>query len=464
MPERADRPRIMLAATGSGCGKTTVTCAVLRALVRRGLTVQAFKCGADYIDPMFHSRVTGRGCGSLDSFLLPEGVLRGLFRKNSEGADCSVIEGVMGFYDGLGAAVSGSSYEIAVMTRTPVILILNARGASMSLAAAVKGFKSFRENSGIAGVILNECGENLCSRLKPVLEEETGAEVLGCMPRMEDCSLESRRLGLVMPSTARDLEVIADCLAAQAERSLDLNRILELASHAPRMKDEPSQLAGLDFKPKPFLLAVAKDEAFCFYYRDALNLLEEAGAEIVFFSPLNDDTLPNDVHGLYMGGGYPELHAARLSSNASMLGDIRSRVNGGLPTIAECGGFMALCGSIRTEEGTFGMSGVIESEAYVTSRLVRFGYVEMTARRPSVVADAGRVIRAHEFHYCDSTDNGDGFVISKPSRHTSSTSWEGVHASETLYAGFPHAHLCGDPLMAVKFARACSAPRPPFIL
>ena len=456
MSEQKGQPRVMLTGTGSGCGKTTVVCAVLRALSRRGSKVQAFKCGPDYIDPMFHSHVTGRTSRNLDSFLLPENVLRRLFRKNSSGADCSVIEGVMGFYDGLGATVTAGSYEVAAMTRTPVILILNAQGASMSLAATIKGFIGFRENSGIAGVILNDTGESLCSYLKPMLEEETGVEVLGYMPRMDDCSLENRYLGLVMASEIRDLDAKVDRLAAQAERSLDLGRLLELALRAPLLADGPSQLDGLDFKPVHFRLAVATDEAFCFYYRDALDLLEEAGAEIIFFSPLNDDALPCGVQGLYLGGGYPELHAARLSSNISMLDDIRKRVKDGLPTIAESGGFMTLCGSLRTEEETYKMTGALESEAYMTRHLVRFGYVEMTARVPGVLADAGYTIRAHEFHYSDTTNNGQGFVITKPKpRATRTTNWEGVHSSETLYAGFPHVHLCGDPMMAVKFAQAC---------
>jgi len=444
----------MLAGTGSGCGKTTVTCAVLKALVRRGLKVQAFKCGPDYIDPMFHTHVTGRASRNLDSFLLPGDTLRGLLSKNTKGADCSVIEGVMGFYDGLHATVTASSYEVAVMTQTPVVLIVNARGASMSLAATIKGFMDFHGDSGIIGVILNEVGEGACSYLKPVLEEETGIEVLGYMPRMEDYSLSSRHLGLVTAQEVRDIDVIVDRLAVQAERSLCLDRILELASRAPCLTAKLSQLDGLDFVPlAPFRLAVAQDEAFCFYYRDAFDLLEETGAELVFFSPLYDEALPNGIQGLYLGGGYPELHAAQLSANTSMMDDIRNRIGKGLPTFAECGGFMALCEFLRTEEGTFRMSGAIEGEAYMTQHLVRFGYVEMTARRSSVMADAGHTIRAHEFHYSDSTNNGDGFDITKP--RSSAATWSGIHASKTLHAGYPHVHLCGDPLMAVKFAKAC---------
>jgi cobyrinic acid a,c-diamide synthase len=197
-------------------------------------------------------------------------------------------------------------------------------------------------------------------------------------------------------------------------------------------------------------LAVAQDKAFCFYYRDALDLLEEAGGRLVFFSPLSDAALPN-ADGLYLGGGYPELYGAQLAANVSMRQDIRRHVEAGLPTFAECGGFMALCGSLHTNEGVFEMSGVLKGDIFMTRHLTRFGYVNLTAKRQSVLAPEGWTGRGHEFHYSDGTDNGDGFVISKSDGRT----WEGVHASESLHAGYPHLHLCGDPQLAANFARAC---------
>jgi cobyrinic acid a,c-diamide synthase len=316
----------------------------------------------------------------------------------------------------------------------------------------------FRENSRIAGVILNEASEALHSYLKSVLEEETGLKVFGYMPRLEGCALESRHLGLVTASEVTGLDAKVERLAAQAERSLDLDGLLRLASSAPPLPEGPPGLGAPGHSlPSPFRLAVARDEAFCFYYRDALDLLEELGGELVFFSPLRDSVLPGGAHGLYLGGGYPELYAARLSSNVSMLEDIARKVRGGLPTLAECGGFMTLCGSMRTGDGTYAMSGVLEGETFMTQRLTRFGYVEMRARRESLLAGEGDVIRGHEFHYSDGTDNGDGFAISKPGpRAAQGVAASGVHAWKTLYAGYPHVHLCGAPGAAERFARACS--------
>jgi cobyrinic acid a,c-diamide synthase len=430
----------------------------MAAMTRRGLTVQAFKCGPDYIDPLFHSHITGRPSRNLDPFLLPESTLCYLFRKNSRGADCSIVEGVMGFYDGLGTTTAGSTHEVAKMTKTPTLLAVTARGMSASLAALVKGFVGFRPQSDIAGVLLNETGERLYAPLKTMLARETGVEVLGYMPRMEDCSLESRHLGLVMASEVANLDGKLARLAQQAERSLDLDRILALASVAPASPEgSPPTLAC---EPRPFRLAVARDEAFCFYYRDALDLLEEAGGQIVFFSPLSDAKLP-DADGLYLGGGYPELHGARLAANVSMREDIRRRVAEGLPTFAECGGFIALCDSLRTDEGVFEMCGVLKGDVFMTQRLTRFGYVNLTAKRQSVLAPQGWTGRGHEFHYSDGTNNGDGFIISKPNgsklggSQTDGRAWEGIHASPSIHAGYPHLHLCGDPQLAANFARAC---------
>jgi cobyrinic acid a,c-diamide synthase len=421
----------------------------MAAMTRRGLVVQAFKCGPDYIDPLFHSHITGRPSRSLDPFLLPESTLCYLFHKNSQEADCSILEGAMGFYDGLSATTAASAYEVAKTTKTPTLLVLAARGMSASLAALVKGFVDFRPQNGIVGVLLNETREGLYPSLKSALEGETGVEVLGYLPRMEDCSLKSRHLGLVMASEVDDLDVKLLRLAEQAERSLDLDRILALASAAPTLPEGARPSLAYD-DPQPFCLAVARDEAFCFYYRDALDLLEETGGKLVFFSPLSDARLP-DADGLYLGGGYPELYAARFAANVSMREDIRRRVKAGLPTFAECGGFMTLCGSLRTKEGVFEMCGVLEGDVFMTQNLTRFGYVNLTAQRQSFLTPEGWTGRGHEFHYSDGTDNGDGFLISKPDGRA----WKGVHVSNSLHAGYPHIHLWGDPQLAANFARAC---------
>jgi cobyrinic acid a,c-diamide synthase len=435
----------------------------MAALTRRGLKVQPFKCGPDYIDPMFHAFVTGRSSGNLDPFMLPAGTLRYLLQKNAQGADIAVIEGVMGFYDGLGMGSAASTHEVGMTTKTPTLLVLNAAGMSASLAAVVRGFAQFRPDNGIAGILLNGVGERFYKTLKPMLEEETGLDVPGFLPRMEDCSLENRHLGLITAAEVENLGAKIDALARQAEQSVDLERVLALASAAPPLPVEPSPLAGISWPRDAgsFRLGVARDEAFCFYYGDALDLLEELGAELVFFSPLNDPRLPGELDGLYLGGGYPELHAPRLASNGTMLDDLRRQVMGGLPTLAECGGFMTLCRSIRTDDGIFPMSGVFQGEVRMTRRLVRFGYVELTAKKAGLLAPAGWTGRGHEFHYSESTDDGDGFGIGKPDGRT----WEGIHTSlpglpdlpATIHAGYPHLHLYGDPRLAVNFANACRA-------
>jgi cobyrinic acid a,c-diamide synthase len=433
----------------------------MAALVRRGLKIQPFKCGPDYIDPMFHTFATGRPSRNLDPFMLPAGTLRYLLQKNARGT-VAIIEGVMGFYDGLNTGTAASTYEVGAKTKTPVLLVLNAGGMSASLAAVIGGFVRFRPDNGIAGILLNGVGERFYKALKPMLEKETGLDVLGFLPRMEDCSLENRHLGLITAAEVEGLGTKINSLARQAEQSVDLDRVLEVASAAPPLPAESSPLEALPPEEfvrdiGPFRLGVARDEAFCFYYRDALDLLEELGAELVSFSPLNDLRLPGELDGLYLGGGYPEVHAARLSSNGMMLDDIRRQVLGGLPTLAECGGFMTLCRAIQTDEGLFPMSGVFGGEVRMTPRLVRFGYVKLTAKKPSLLAPEGWTGRGHEFHCSESTDNGDGFKIEKSDGRT----WKGIHTNlpgqshPTLHAGYPHLHLYGDPRLAANFARAC---------
>ena len=363
----------------------------------------------------------------------------------------------MGFYDGRGTSVEGSTFEVAHSTETPVLLVMNARGMAASLAAVAKGFMEYQSENRIAGILLNGVGAHFYRPLKTMLEDVSGLEVLGHLPQLQGCSLESRHLGLVAASEVADLDVRIARLGEEAERNFDIERILEVASAASPLPPEPPLLSGIHRNPGRFRLAVGRDEAFCFYYHDALDLLEEAGAELVFFSPLGDARLPEDIGGLYLGGGYPELHAARLAGNRSMLDSIRRQVEGGLPTFAECGGFMALCRSLRTEEGTFEMSGILENDVFMTSRLVRFGYVDLNAERPSVLCPPGWKGRGHEFHYSESTDDGTGFVVSKPDGRI----WNGIHTRlpglehPTLHVGYPHLHLCGDPSLAVNFAQAC---------
>lgn len=443
---RQPLPRILLAGTGSGCGKTTVTCAVLSALVRRGLRVGAAKCGPDYIDPMFHSRITGASCASLDPFFFDENTMNLLLARSGEGRELCVIEGVMGYYDGLSPEkTAASTYEAACMTKTPVVLVLNAKGASSSLLAALHGFLTFCPDSGIAGVILNQCSAMLYPALRKAILERFDSRVqpLGFLPPMPDCSLESRRLGLITAQEDEKLSEKLQLLATQAQRSVDLDGICRLARQAPPVSWEPVRLP----RYRPVRIAVARDRAFCFYYADNLRLLRELGAQLIPFSPLADAGLPEDIDGLYLGGGYPELYAKELSENGGMLRSVCSVLQGGMPCIAECGGFMYLTGSIAG----YPMAGFLPGECFDTGKLVRFGYVTLRARADNLLCRAGEEIRAHEFHYWDATHPGSGFLAGKPS----GKQWDCAVSTARLYAGFPHLHFFANPRFAQSFYKAC---------
>ncbi len=438
--EKEKLNRVLIAGTGSGCGKTTVTCAVLSALKNRGLDIGAAKCGPDYIDPMFHKSAVGVPSTNLDPFFFDENTLRFLLAKNGAGRALTVIEGVMGYYDGLSMSSSkASAYDAARITKTPVILTVNAKGASLSILAQIKGFLDFAPESFIKGAILNNCTEKVYMALAPEIESRIGIRPLGFMPRIPEAEIESRHLGLVTADEIADIEEKMRRLAEQAEKSLDPDGIIALASEAPELSFEPIKAE----KREPVRLAVARDKAFCFYYEDSLGLLSEMGAEILPFSPLSDERLPENVHGLYLGGGYPELYAQRLSENITMRESIKTALAGGLPCVAECGGFMYLTEAI----GGHPMVGFIKGKSFDNGRLTRFGYVALTAEYGNMLCKKGESIPAHEFHRWDADDPGGGFTARKPDGR----SWACVHASDTLYAGYPHIHFYANPAFAKGF-------------
>lgn len=374
-------PRFMLAAPASGSGKTTLTCAVLKALMNKGLKTAAFKSGPDYIDPMFHSRVIGTKSRNMDLFMLPEETAKYLLAKNGKDCDIAVLEGAMGFFDGMGTTLKGSAYDLARLTKTPVILVVNAKGAALSIAAMIEGFKNFRKDVNVAGAVLNNVTAMSYLFYKEAIEKETGIPLLGYMPHMENCNFESRHLGLVTAGEITGLQEIINTLAAQAEKSIDFDRLLEIAAAAPALTYTDLQQE----KIASVKIAVAYDKAFCFYYQDALELLESLGAELVYFSPLEDKKLP-ECDGLYLGGGYPELYAKVLQDNLSMRASIKNAIDSGLPCIAECGGFMYLMKAFRDKnEQVYDWAGVVDGETYMTQKLNRFGYVVLTAKRDNLL-------------------------------------------------------------------------------
>jgi cobyrinic acid a,c-diamide synthase len=445
-------PRLMLAAPASGSGKTTVTCALLQALREKGERPAALKCGPDYIDPMFHTAVTGTPARNLDLFLQPRaGVLRSL-AQGCRGASLAVLEGVMGYYDGLGGNTpEAGSWHLAQVTRTPVVLVLPCRGMSpLTAAALVRGLRDFREESGLAALLLNRVSPGAFPKLKEVLERETGLPVAGFLPPLEDCTLESRHLGLVTPDALPGLRETVGRLAAALRAHADLELLLRLAREAPPLELPPLPPVSPGGEPVP--VAIARDRAFSFYYPDALELLEEAGAELLPFSPLADRSLPRGAAGLLLGGGYPELFARELSRNRSMTSAIKAAIAGGMPTIAECGGFLYLHDTLADPQGTaWPMAGVIPAGAENAGRLRRFGYGTLTAGKSGLLLDAGESLPVHAFHYWQSGSQGEDFTF----RKSDGRSWpEGWHTG-SLYAGFPHFHFGGRPGLAERFAAAC---------
>ncbi|MEE6146444.1 cobyrinate a,c-diamide synthase [Olsenella sp. YH-ols2223] len=446
----ASVPRVMVAATSSGAGKTTVTCGLLRLLARQGLSPRACKCGPDFIDPMFHREVVGVPSRNLDLYLSGEADVRRLLAKGADGEGVTVVEGVMGYYDGVGLTDEASSWDVARRTETPCVLVVDARGRARTLAAEVVGVRRMREDSRVAGVVLNRASAAAFPALRRAVEEESGVPVLGYLPQLEGAALESRHLGLVTAAEVERLGEKVDLVADALAETLDVEALLALARQAPPLAYEPRGLAPVAAGAR---VAVARDEAFCFYYEDALDTLHELGCELVGFSPLSDGRLPEDACGLYLGGGYPELHAAALEANARMRAEVARAVRSGLPTVAECGGFLYLHDALEGADGTwYEMAGVVHARAFRCDRLRRFGYVGLESRVDGLLAARGGALRAHEFHYWDSEDPGASFSATKP---RSGRSWECVHATPTLHAGFPHVDLYSEVGAATRFARAC---------
>jgi cobyrinic acid a,c-diamide synthase len=433
--------RLLIAGTGSGCGKTTVTLAVLAALQMRGMDVSSFKCGPDYIDPMFHRRVMGVSSHNLDPFFCDEEMLQRIFMTHA-GGELSVIEGVMGYYDGIGPSGRASTYDVAHLLETPVVLVMNARGMAASAGAVLNGFLRYHENSRIRGVIFNGLSEPLYPMMAEIAHD-AGVLPCGFLPRREDLLFENRHLGLVMAGEIKDIGEKIHALGLLAEAHIDIDRLIALAKDVPEIQGDA--LPVWSGAPR-VRIAVSCDQAFCFLYRENIEQLEALGCEIVSFSPLADTHLPDEIGGLYLCGGYPELYVAELSRNSSMCRSVQAQIAAGLPTIAECGGFLYL----HEELNGARMAGVIRGSAFETERLQRFGYITLKAERDNLLCARGQSIRAHEFHYYDSDNCGDSFTASKASRPAR---YSCVHASDSLYAGFPHLYFPANPAFAESFVR-----------
>ena len=447
-------PRILIGAASSGSGKTMITCGILQAFVNRGLKTASFKCGPDYIDPMFHAKVIGTRSKNLDTFFAGENDTRYLFAKEAKGMDISVMEGVMGYYDGVGGATfQAGAYDLARVTKTPAVLIVNTKGMSMSVAAMVKGFAEFVPDSQIQGVILNQMSAMLYPRIKEQVEAATGVHVYGYVPVMKDFVIESRHLGLVLPDEVEALERKLNGLAGVLEDTLELDGLLKLARTAPDPDYTAPVLPSMPYPSQP-RIGVAMDEAFCFYYKDNLQLLEELGARLVEFSPVHDRKVPEGIGGLLFGGGYPELFARELSGNGEMRQSVREALGSGMPCLAECGGFMYLHRRMEDMEHTmYDMVGAIDGEVFRTPKLTRFGYVTVTANGDCLCGPKGTQFRAHEFHYFDSTACGNGFHAQKP---VGKRGWDCMQCTGNLQAGFPHLYYYSNLQATAAFLMRCA--------
>ena len=427
--------RIMIAAPKSGSGKTTITCGLLQIFKENGEDISSCKCGPDYIDPMFHRQVLGIPTRNLDTFFTGEEGTRKLFLRDRREGGLVVMEGVMGLYDGLGGIrEEGSSYHLAKVTQTPIILVVDAKGMGKSVIPLIAGFLAYDKAHLIRGVIFNRMSAAYYEILKSLAEEELGIAVLGYFPENKDLQIASRHLGLCMPGELEDLQGQIRMAAEKLRETVDIAKLLQIAEAAEPLEGEvteevsrakkesceeaeESKSREVDEAIHP-RIAVARDEAFCFYYEENLSLLEQAGAELVYFSPLHDKVLPENVHGMLLGGGYPELYAGQLSENSAMCTAIREVVIGGLPTVAECGGFLYLHTTLTDREGhSYPMVGVLPGKCFDTGKLVRFGYIEVEETAGHFLP-SGSCIRAHEFHYYDSEDNGADCTATKP------TTWE----------------------------------------
>ena len=443
-------PRILITAPSSGGGKTMLTCGLLQAFLNRGCRSAAFKCGPDYIDPMFHKRVLGVDSYNLDIFMCGKSGVKKVLSRHGNTCDLAVIEGVMGYYDGLaGISTDASAYDVADVTETPAILLVDCKGLSVSVLPVIEGFLHYKENSHIKGVILNRLSPMMYGRMKQMIEEQTGVAVYGYLPVMKDITFESRYLGLKLPDEVEKIREQMQSLGKQVEKSIDIEGLVKLAESAPEVKVDTA--LGVKSDAEKIKIGIAQDEAFCFIYQDNKELLERMGAELIPFSPLRDDKLPENISGILLYGGYPELYAEKLSANQSMRADIKQKLKEGLPCMAECGGFMYLMEEMESGDGrNYPMVGIVKGSSYQTGSLKRFGYVTLSGG--TVFGKNVGEIPAHEFHYYDAKECGHAFTAKKP---LSERHWECMISTETLFAGYPHFHYQGNPKLAEAFLEAC---------
>ena len=448
----------MITAASSGSGKTMITCGLLELFKRKGLNPLACKCGPDYIDGLFHKQVLELEGMNLDSYFEAPEELRDKYSRLSKG-HLPVVEGVMGYFDGLGGSTTrASSWEVAHILDLPAVLVVDARGASISLAAVIKGFLEFERPMGsqIKAVIFNRMSPMLYPRIRELVERETGIRAAGFVPELDFLKVGSRHLGLVLPEEIAGLREQMNRLGKCLEETIDWEFLEELGAEKEgrdaleEENTEASCTAAFSFR-----LGIAMDEAFCFYYQDNLRLLERLGGELVYFSPIHDRSLPEQLDGLILGGGYPELYCEALSLNESMRESVKKAAEGGLPVLGECGGYLYLLEELEAEDGRiWPMTGVLKGKGYKKGKNSRFGYIGVEAEKDSLYLKPGEQIRGHEFHYWDCEVLEEEWVM-RAKKPVGNRSWPCIRIKNQVMAGFPHLFYPSCPAFAVRFAKAC---------
>jgi cobyrinic acid a,c-diamide synthase len=457
MPATGSIPRLVIAGTASGVGKTTVTVGLIAALRVRGLRVAAFKCGPDYLDPTYHRRAAGSPCHNLDGWLMGKNAVLATFRRATRGADIAVIEGVMGLFDGASpTSEEGSTAEIAKWLEAPVLLIVDAHGMARTIAAIARGFAEFDPGLPLRGLACNHVG----SRGHLDLLRRTGATppIVGGLPVEPRYAFPERHLGLHTADRQAVPDAILDPWGPLVEQWLDVPAILEMARSAPSLAEveSPGSPAIVSSSRGP-RIGLACDEAFHFYYEDNLARLEALGAELVRFSPVHDSDLP-EVDGLYFGGGYPETVAAELAGNQGMIQAVRAFAERGGPIYAECGGLMYLARQIYARDGeSHAMVGLIAGDVVVHDKLQALGYVEVETRAPTILGPAGLRFRGHQFRYSELTalaDDADRRYLVRR-RRDGALHEEGL-ATRNVLASYVHTHWASNPAVAEGFVEACA--------
>lgn len=445
--------RLVIAGTHSGVGKTTLAVGLMAAYRRRGLRVAPFKVGPDYLDPGWHAAACGRPSAPLDTWMLGKKGVWQSFQRGAQNADLTIVEGMMGLHDGAEAnSDCGSTAEVAKILAAPVLLVFDGYALARSAGALVLGYRLFDPEVRFAGVVANRlAGEGHAAYLRPSIEAQAELPLLGWLPATTEVEIPERHLGL-RSADERDV-ILLDRLADLVEAHLDLDRLLKSARTGPLLPmPAPPAVSPSHRRAR---IGIARDAAFSFYYPDNLSLLERAGAELVPFSPLTDAQLPERIEGLYLGGGYPERHAATLAGNTPLRAEIRARAANGLPVYAECGGLMYLCESLRDAEGTVhSMVGLVPARCVMESRLQAIGYREVCTRQSTLLGPAGTCLRGHEFHHSrlegELPEESLAFRVGERALG---------YASGNVLASYVHLHFGSNPAAAEHLVNQCLATR-----